>query len=111
MEWLTRRLYPVPIDSKESHIIYEKQPRVIYESDGMIEFKTTIGTKMEMIKSNLAPIVTISKSLHRFITLNDNDVKFIINWLIENDMINQEDIDLKFKNVFEDAYKKHSKTS
>lgn len=110
MEFLTRRLRPIPIyDSEESHVIHEKQPIVTYESSGHVEFKTSVGTKVEIIKSNLAPIITISKSLHRFITLNDQDVKFVIEWLIENNMINQDDINSKFKNVFEDSWKKNNK--
>lgn len=89
---------------------YPIQPRILYKNDGIIEFKNSIGTKVTLIKSQCSKIVTMTKNHYTCgLTLDDSDIKLMINWLIEEGMINQED--LKFKNVFKDAYRKHSKTS
>lgn len=73
-----------------------KVPQLLYKNKGIVEFKTTIGNKLTLIKSMYAPIVTLSKTSSRFVTLDDEDTKFIVQWLIDNDMIHREDFDFKF---------------
>jgi hypothetical protein len=60
--------------------------QILYNKSGVIDFKTAVGTRVILIKSQCAAIVTISKNKRCDTTLDTDDVKLIVDWLIEQGM-------------------------
>lgn len=69
----------------------KQQPKITYNKNGTLEFETSIGTKLMLIKSIYANIITFAKnpSMGRFsckLTLDDEDIKVLVDWLKEQGM-------------------------
>ena len=59
---------------------------ITFKREGIIAFNTSIGSKVVLIKSMHADIVTLSQRKRTDTTYDKSDIKILVDWLIEQGM-------------------------